>query len=166
VAIADADDDDLAAAAGRSTGSTTLRGRVEAAANGAEGVDSIAKTSRARVRCHGRRCREVTADATPRISDGKCRQVWRGGRAAAAEGVVATERSGDGAGVSGAFWQQHGAGSLAFVFTDIVGSTQLKEVLERDGRKPDPGPHTRVRELLGFPDAEGVRTAGDSSSCS
>ncbi len=78
---------------------------------------------------------------------------------------MSSERpTGEAAGAGADFWQRHGRGPLAFLFTDIVGSTRLKEILgEEAGVARIQAHHAMVRLLLrGFEDAAEVRTSGDS----
>lgn len=72
--------------------------------------------------------------------------------------------TGEAPGARADFWRRHSRGPLTFLFTDIVGSTRLKEILgEEAGVARIQAHHAMVRALLeGFADAEEVRTSGDS----
>jgi class 3 adenylate cyclase len=63
-----------------------------------------------------------------------------------------------------AFSRRHRTGLVTLVFTDVVGSTQLKQALgDREGVALIQRHHALVRELFGaFPEAEEISTAGDS----
>jgi len=62
------------------------------------------------------------------------------------------------------FRRKHRTGLLTLVFTDIVGSTRIKQALgDRDGVALIQNHQAKVRELLGqFHECEGISTAGDS----
>ena len=62
------------------------------------------------------------------------------------------------------FRRKHRTGLLTLVFTDIVGSTKIKQALgDRDGVALIQNHHARVRDILGqFQEAEEISTAGDS----
>ena len=62
------------------------------------------------------------------------------------------------------FRRKHRIGLLTLLFTDMVGSTQLKQTLgDRAGFDRIQGHHALVREVLaGFPEGEEIGTAGDS----
>ena len=62
------------------------------------------------------------------------------------------------------FRRKHRIGLLTLLFTDMVGSTRLKQALgDTDGFDRIQEHHALVRETLaGFPDGEEIGTAGDS----
>lgn len=62
------------------------------------------------------------------------------------------------------FRQKHKTALLTLLFTDIVGSTKIKQQLgDRDGVAVMGNHHALVREILaGFPEGEEISTAGDS----
>lgn len=65
---------------------------------------------------------------------------------------------------AGAAWLRDGEQRVTLLFTDIVGSTRLKQVLgDRQGVERIQSHHRLVRELLaGFPEAAVAGTSGDS----
>jgi len=62
------------------------------------------------------------------------------------------------------FRRRHRTGLVTLLFTDMVGSTRIKQALgDRDGVALIQNHHARVREILGqFKEGEEISTAGDS----